>query len=89
MSNIAVSIITSIVSGYTILILAAILLSWVRPSVKVFARVREFVDSMTNPYLRFFRRFVPPLGRLDFSPLVALLTLQVVGGAAAAAASGL
>jgi uncharacterized protein YggT (Ycf19 family) len=39
--------------------------------------------------LRIFRRFIPPLGRLDFSPVVALLTLQFAGGAAAAAVAGL
>jgi YggT family protein len=51
--------------------------------------VWEAVDSLTGPYLRIFRRFIPPLGRLDFSPVVALLTLQFTGGAAAAAITGL
>ena len=27
-----------------------------------------------------FRRFIPPLGPLDFSPIVAILVLQIVGG---------
>jgi uncharacterized protein YggT (Ycf19 family) len=41
------------------------------------------------PYLRLFRRWVPPLGRLDLSPIVAVLALQIFGGAAAAAVVGL
>jgi YggT family protein len=87
MSAIAVSLISSFVSVYTILILAAVVLSWVRPA--GLGRAWEVVDSLTGPYLRIFRRFIPPLGRLDFSPVVALLTLQFAGGAAAAAVAGL
>jgi YggT family protein len=87
MSTFAVNLISSFVSVYTILILAAVVLSWVRPA--GLGRVWEAVDSLTGPYLRIFRRFIPPLGRLDFSPVVALLTLQFAGGAAAAAITGL
>jgi YggT family protein len=87
MSAIAVSLISSFVSVYTILILAAVVLSWVRPA--GLGRAWEVVDSLTGPYLRIFRRFIPPLGRLDFSPVVALLTLQFAGGAAAAAITSL
>ena len=89
MSHLVVSIINSFVSVYTLLILGAVVLSWVRPSIGGVSRVRGFLESTTGPYLRLFRRFVPPIGRLDFSPLVALITLQVVGGGAAAAAAGL
>ena len=35
---------------------------------------------MCEPYLRFFRRFIPPLGPLDLSPMVAIIVLYVVGG---------
>jgi YggT family protein len=87
MNAIAVNLISSFVSVYTILILAAVVLSWVRPA--GLDRVWGTVDSLTGPYLRIFRRMIPPLGRLDFSPVVALLTLQLAGGAAAAAAAGL
>ncbi|MBW3536036.1 MAG: YggT family protein, partial [Gemmatimonadetes bacterium] len=30
-------------------------------------------------YLRIFRRFIPPLGPLDLSPIVGIFTLQIVG----------
>jgi YggT family protein len=33
---------------------------------------------LVEPYLSVFRRLIPPLGMLDFSPLVALLALQFV-----------
>jgi len=33
-----------------------------------------------EPYLGFFRRFIPPLGPIDLSPVVAIILLQIVGG---------
>ena len=35
---------------------------------------------MCEPYLRIFRRFIPPFGPIDISPIVAILVLQIVGG---------
>ena len=35
---------------------------------------------MSEPYLRIFRRFIPPIGMFDFSPIIALLVLYFVGG---------
>src|SRR6478752_2501692 len=62
MSTLAVNLISSFVSVYTILILAAVVLSWVRPAGGL-GRVWEAVDSLTGPYLRIFRRCIPPVGR--------------------------
>ncbi|MEP6640535.1 MAG: YggT family protein [Gaiellales bacterium] len=89
MSHLVANVVTSFVSVYTLLILAAVILSWARPRSGGLARLRAFVDSMTDPYLRWFRRFVPPIGRLDFSPMAALITLQIVGGGVAAGAASL
>ncbi|MFQ5729293.1 MAG: YggT family protein, partial [Waddliaceae bacterium] len=30
-----------------------------------------------DPYLNFFRRFIPPLGVIDLSPIVAFLCLRL------------
>ena len=89
MSHLVSSVVTSFVSVYTLMILAAVIFSWVRPPTGGLTRLRGFVDSITAPYLRLFRRFVPPVGGLDWSPVVALVTLQIVGGGAAAAATTL
>jgi YggT family protein len=81
--------ISSFVLLYTLLILTAVILTWVRlPHSRGLSAFRDFVDSVTSPYLRFFRRFVPPLGGLDLSPMLALIVLQVVGGAVAGAVAG-
>jgi YggT family protein len=41
--------------------------------------VREAIDRVVEPMLTPIRRFVPPLGGLDFSPLVLILLVQLLG----------
>ena len=63
MGQFLASIIGSAVSIYALLILAAVIFSWIRPAGRTFAAIRDAVASLTEPYLRVFRRLVPPLGR--------------------------
>lgn len=45
-----------------------------------FARaVVSFLDAMTEPVFRQVRRFLPPLGGIDISPLIVLIVLQFIG----------
>jgi YggT family protein len=37
--------------------------------------VLNFFRDTSEPYLRLFRRFIPPVGMFDFSPMVAILVL--------------
>jgi YggT family protein len=39
-----------------------------------------FLRDVSEPYLGLFRRFIPPIGPIDISPIVAILVLQIVGG---------
>ena len=39
-----------------------------------------FLRDVCEPYLRIFRRVIPQFGPFDFSPIVAVLVLQIVGG---------
>jgi YggT family protein len=41
--------------------------------------VLGFLRDVCEPYLKIFRRFIPPIGPLDVSPIVAVLVLQIVG----------
>lgn len=43
-------------------------------------KVLGFLRDVSEPYLSIFRRFIPPLGPIDISPIVAILVLQIVGG---------
>jgi YggT family protein len=63
---------------YSLLILAYILTSWIRlPYSPWLNRVQRFLYDVCDPYLRIFRRFVPPVGPLDLSPMVGLVVLFV------------
>ena len=37
--------------------------------------VQRFLYDVSEPYLRLFRRILPPLGPLDLSPIVAVIVL--------------
>jgi YggT family protein len=66
---------------YTLLLFAYILTSWVRlPYRPWLNRVQRFLYDVCDPYLRIFRRFLPPLGPLDLSPMVAIFVLFIVRG---------
>ncbi len=64
---------------YTLLLLAYIITSWIRlPYSPWLNRVQRFLYDVCDPYLRLFRRFIPPLGPLDLSPMVAIIVLFVL-----------
>ena len=66
---------------YVLLIFAYILTSWIRlPYSPWLNRVQRFLYDVCEPYLRLFRRIVPPIGPLDLSPMVAVIVLLVVQG---------
>jgi uncharacterized protein YggT (Ycf19 family) len=66
---------------YTLLILAYIITSWIRlPYSPTLNRVQRFLYDVCNPYLQLFRRFIPPLGPIDLSPMVAIIVLFVLSG---------
>tara|TARA_Y100001970_G_C14241681_1_gene865289 strand:- start:1719 stop:1898 length:180 start_codon:yes stop_codon:yes gene_type:complete len=50
-------------------------MSWVRPRPN---SLTYFISDITDPYLNFIKKFIPPVGMIDFSPIVALLLLDVL-----------
>src|SRR3990170_3979100 len=63
---------------YILLLFAYILSSWIRlPYRPWLNRVQRFLYDVCDPYLRIFRRFIPPFGPLDLSPMVGVITLFV------------
>jgi YggT family protein len=41
--------------------------------------VLSFLREVCEPYLRIFRRIIPMVGAFDFSPIVAIIVLSLVG----------
>ena len=65
---------------YLLLILVYVLSSWIRLPYNVWLnRIQRFLYDVCEPYLRLFRRVLPPLGPIDLSPVVAIIVLRVVG----------
>jgi len=66
---------------YIILVLLNVLISWIprMPYNRALIAVLDFVKETTDPYLNFFRRFLPPIGgggfALDLSPIVGIIVL--------------
>ena len=72
----AQSFVDVFIGVYTLLIFVYILTSWVRlPYSVTMNRIQRFLYDVCEPYLRLFRRFVPSLGPLDLSPMIAVLVL--------------
>jgi YggT family protein len=66
---------------YFLLIFGYILMSWIRMPYSIWInRIQRFLYDVVEPYLRIFRRFIPPLGPLDISPIVAIFALWIVSG---------
>ena len=64
---------------YVLLIFVYIIMSWFQlPYRPWLYRIRQFLADVCEPYLRLFRRFLPPLGPLDLSPMVAVFVLIVL-----------
>ena len=40
--------------------------------------VMNFLRDVCEPYLRLFRRFIPPIGMFDFTPMIAIIILYIV-----------
>ena len=77
---------SAVITVYVILIIAYILSSLFFsfggrvPYSRWSSAILGFLRDVCEPFLGLFRRFIPPLGPLDLSPIVAIVVLQVVGG---------
>ena len=83
----------ALITVYTLLIFAYIVsqlvLQFARPTYsRALDAVLGFLRDVCEPYLRIFRRFIPPIGPFDLSPIVAILVLQIVGGIIVNAVAG-
>lgn len=70
---------------YTLLVFAYIVMSLVFafarsiPYNRVLMGVFEFLKDVSEPLLAPFRKIIPSFGPFDFSPIVALIVLRIVG----------
>lgn len=73
---ILIYIIDKLFLAYTLMLFVRILGSWI-PEFQS-SRIMQFIAFYTDPYLNLFRRFIPPIGMMDFSPVVAFIALSLI-----------
>jgi YggT family protein len=69
--------VTIFIDVYVLLVFVYVLTSWVRLPYAL-KPVQQFLFDVCEPYLRLFRRVLPPLGPLDLSPIVAVFALLLI-----------
>ncbi len=72
-----VSAVSKLFELYFLLIILRCFLSFF-PRIDIYKQPVRFVREITDPYLDIFRRFIPPVNGLDFSPIVAVIALQIL-----------
>lgn len=71
-------IVSGVAQFYVILIIVYVLMSWLPMNGETIREVYRVLGTLVEPYLGLFRRFIPPIGGMDLSPIVAILALQFV-----------
>ncbi len=71
-----INLVNILVQLITILVIVKIFLSYF---MSPYHPVRLWIDRVVNPMLRPIQRILPPLGMFDFSPLVLIILIQLVG----------
>jgi YggT family protein len=75
------AIICAALFAYYLVLLARIILSWTTmfwsPPASLSPAIRVIYD-LTEPLMGWFRRFIPPLGGFDLSPIFIFIILRLV-----------
>jgi YggT family protein len=55
-------------------VIVQVLFSWFNPHTPI----APLLDALTRPFYGIFRRFIPPIGNVDLSPIFVLIIAQVL-----------
>jgi YggT family protein len=82
-------LLSTAINLYVYAIIGRIILSYfpIRPG-SVIAPIFSFLYTITEPVLGPARRIIPAVGMLDFSPIVVIFGLYIIGGAVVNALPG-
>jgi len=75
---------TTLIYVYTLLIILHIVIQLLfsaglrPPYTRATSSVIGFLRDVCEPFLRLFRRVLPSFGGLDFSPILAIITLEII-----------
>ena len=72
-------LVVTLFNFYSFLVLAYCILSWIpMRDGGLLQDIGAVLSQIVGPYLNFFRRFVPPMGGIDFSPVIAIIALNLI-----------
>jgi YggT family protein len=71
------SILSGLVKLINFLVIIWCVCSWV-PNIKWYEQPFKTLDQIVQPIIAPFRKFIPPIGNIDISPMVAMIVLQVL-----------
>ncbi|AFY50897.1 putative integral membrane protein [Nostoc sp. PCC 7524] len=74
--NLLITTLVTFLSIYSYLLIIRVLLTWF-PNVNWYNQPFAALSQITDPYLNLFRSIIPPLGGMDFSPILAFLVLTL------------
>ena len=71
-------ILTKLIDLYSIVIVVYVLMSWIPQMSGWVADLNEILGKICDPYLDLFKKVIPPVGGIDFSPIAAIIVLQLI-----------
>lgn len=71
-----VAVLAKTLEIYSLVLFVRLLLSWF-PNLDWGNPILSAIASITDPFLNLFRGFIPPIGGLDLSAIVAILALSL------------
>jgi len=80
MSHLLINTLVNFINIYLVLIFIRILLTWFA-SASWAETATSYLSPITDPYLNIFRSFIPPIGMIDISSLLAIFALQFLQSA--------
>ena len=78
------SIISFLINIYLLIIIAQVLISWliafdiVNSSNDAAIRLTTLLNKFTDPVFKPIRKYIPPIGGMDFTPLFVIIALQLI-----------
>jgi YggT family protein len=75
--DLLIATLATFIQIYSTLLIIRVLLSWF-PNINWYNQPFAALSQITDPYLNIFRNIIPPLGGIDFSPILAFLLLNIV-----------
>lgn len=76
MTNPVIFLIDTLVSLYVLAVVLRFLLQWTRAD--FYNPISQFLVKITHPPLKYLRRFIPPIGKIDTASIILALLLQML-----------